>query len=438
MVEIYEVRQKTNIFEINPDPYPDDKQEISKRGDEPANLFRLVMKKQKEEEIREEIRAKQIHDHINHDHNKEVPVHDTDFSLKDEEISAYFSVSEEDTSLIKSHGDFNGITIYPYKSIFLEKLGKWLNRGLKYGLVLSLLSIIPLDNFKHQNTEYNISAVHNLIPKSINVNYETRYDKKISVKKGLLKGIQDVFGLKGKKLLEKNEEIVNYNILNHPDKNVRERIGYDLCKFENGKKVMKEDGIRGDDIPSDHVLCPVAEIASKSLTILVDGYGNAVANGKTSSIDDYIRQNVPENAIIKNWNYFEEEKNVEGLVQIYNNYGINKLKEVSNLNNNEIYKKLNEARKQGHSLKYSSYLMNNMQEDERRDFWRLTTAVYLNGKTVKNSLKQIEKETGIRMSESTMYRGITKYTDEIGMPKEVGVQKIRKSSYMKWKPTLYS
>src|SRR3989344_2086 len=450
MVEDHEIRERMRRLGLNPDLYPEGvhvfgeliiliknktlktkvKQRILSPEDKSKNIIELVMKRQEEEILTRPI----------DDPSKEILVHNANFDLqKSKDIPHYFSVSEENSLPIKSSGEFSyikphdNITMCPYKPSFFEKFSKWFNRGLKYGLALSLLSILPLNNFDKQPLESNFPQTPRLTLKVINVEYEINYDEEIDIKNGLLSAIQKITGLKGKKLIEKNEEIVDYNELHHPNRLVRERIGYDLMGFKNGKKVMEEDGIRGDYIPSEYVLYPTTKKASKPLTALVNENNQVIVNEKTLSIDDYIKRNIPKDAVVKEIDYpKEEEKYNNDLTQIYNNHGIKKARELSKLSDNEIYSRLDDSRKQGSTIKYSSSLINNMPIENRYDFWRTATSIYLNGKTVKDSLKQIEKETGIKMSESTMYRGITRYTDEIG------ISKIRKLTYMKWKPILYS
>ena len=69
----------------------------------------------------------------------------------------------------------------PYKPSFFEKFSKWFNRGLKYGLALSLLSILPLNNFDKQPLESNFPQTPRLTLKVINVEYEINYDEEIDI-----------------------------------------------------------------------------------------------------------------------------------------------------------------------------------------------------------------------------------------------------------------
>ncbi|MEK6933189.1 MAG: hypothetical protein AABW56_05370 [Nanoarchaeota archaeon] len=265
----------------------------------------------------------------------------------------------------------------------------YLKRTCIYGLMCLNLNLMQLDLLKAGQNEIIEEKEVEKKSETIKVNLTKTIYEQVPIEKNLWKSVKDFYHLNNDEKIRKKLEVINdYNAKNHSSLEVKETIQEDFMGFENGKRIMREDGIKGDYIiKGTRLSFPVEKDTLINLEVVVEDNKVVDPSGKKLSIDNYVKKEAKklDNYEIKNY--------------LFNG------KTYSHLNN--IY---NKKAKEGNKVKYSNKLLEN--RNDKLEFLKDTVNIYLEN-TNKDTLKIINEKYGYDIkSDSTLYRMLDKYAQE--------------------------
>ena len=290
-----------------------------------------------------------------------------------------------------------------------DKLKKILRNFTKYFSYAALslsLALLPISPEQIENNRIKVQEEVVNTKKPVKVKIVSEDVEVYTVKPGdnLSTIVKNFYNIKGK-TRDKTTKTSEYNALHNPDERVRNTIQADFLGHSDKIEGAIEDGIPGDDLRiGSKILLPYE--TEKSIDLIVDGRNYTQGNIE-EKIEKELSNKGYKNFKIKSYEDFKNDEQNDVIVSTYNNFGIKKAREISKLDSDSLYSRLNEEANKGNTIKYSINLVNNRKD--KMDFLKDTVNIYLSN-TNKKAREIINNKYEYNIgSDSSLYRLVDQY-----------------------------